>query len=437
MHPDRNAVILANNHCALDGIGGGSELAFGKGDLKIRKSGPKNMTIKKRIPKLLVVFDTNVLFTQAASDLVRSDTQRIIEENSTHLDLEIVWHLPEVVVGERKYQMLGKATEFLPNMQKLERLLGHKFGVGVDTLELHVDKAISDSIDKYKLKTIGINASDIDWDNLIKRSTNRLPPFEPGAKEKGFRDSIIAHSFFQLHKSSPTTPSVCRLAIVSEDQRLREYITELTAGSNNVRILKSLDELESLINTLVSTIPEDFAEELSRKAKNIFFEEGNEKTFYYKEKISDKISKQYAKELSDTIIPSHIRTGGTWYISEPIFIKKDRQKVYWVSPIEPEFEIFHYEQEGNTQSALASIADFLKVQTQSPGEKSESPPPHPAQRGLAQGLLGSALSRKKVVDLKGREKFEVHWSANLTQAQNLSTPKLEKIQYMGNNITEG
>lgn len=394
------------------------------------------MAAKNRIPKLLVVFDTNVLFTQVASDLVRSDAQRIIEENSTHLDLEIVWHLPEIVVDERRYQMLGRAKELLPNMQKLEKLLGHKFGVGDDTLELHVDKAIANSIEKHKFKIIGINTSEIDWGNLIKRSTSRLPPFESSEKEKGFRDSIIAHSFFQLHKSSPTTPNICRLALVSEDQRLREYVTELTTGSSNVRILKNLDELESLINTLVSTIPEDFAEELSRKASNIFFEQGNEKTFYYKEKLAEKIREQFAKELNDPIIQGHSRTSGTWWISEPIFIKKDRQKIFWITPVEPEFEIFHYEQEGNSQSTLARIADLLGTRTE--GLEDAKSPPRPAQGGLsAAGLLGGALSRKKIIDLKGREKFEVHWSANLSQAQNLTSPKLEKIQYMGNNISEG
>lgn len=395
------------------------------------------MAAKNRIPKLLVVFDTNVLFTQVASDLVRNDAQRIIEQNSSHLDLEIVWYLPEIVVDERRYQMLGKAKELLPNMQKLEKLLGHKFGVGDDTLELHVDNAIANSIEKHKFKIIGIITSEIDWDNLIKRSTSRLPPFESSEKEKGFRDSIIAHSFLQLHKFSPTTPNICRLALVSEDQRLREYVSELTTGSSNVRILKNLDELENLINTLVSTIPEDFAEELLGKASNIFFEKGNEKTFYYKEKLAEKIREQFAKELNDPIIQGHSRTSGTWWISEPIFIKKDRQKIFWITPVEPEFEIFHYEQEGNSQSTLALIADLLGPRTEGL-EDAKSPPRHPAQGGLsAAGLLGSALPRKKVIDLKGREKFEVHWRANISQAQNLTSPKLEKIQYMGNNITEG
>ena len=346
---------------------------------------------KKHIPKLLVVFDTNVLYTQVASDLVRNAVQHLISENSTHSDLKIGWYLPEVVVGERKYQMLEKAKKLLPNMQKLERLLGHGFGIGEDTLNLHVDEAIEKSIKQYKFQTIVLDTAAVDWRNLIARSVSREPPFEPSEKEKGFRDSMIAHSFAQLHKSSPTTPRVCRLALVSEDQRLREYASELVDGANNVRILESLDELESLINTLVSMIPEEYAVELAEKAAKRFFEKENEETFYYKENIREKIREHYAKKLRNTIIRGHLRKGGTWWISKPKFIKKERQKIHWISPVEPEFEIYHYESDDG----------------------------------------------KKVIDLKGREKFEVHWSANLSPAQNLTSPHLERIEYIGNNLVEG
>lgn len=390
---------------------------------------------KKRIQKLIVIFDTNVLYTQVASDLIRNDAQRIIEGNSSHVDLEIEWYLPEVVIGERKYQMLGKANELLPNMQKLERLLGHKFGVGEDTLELHVDKAINNSIEKHKLRKIGINVSQIDWNNLIERSVKRLPPFESTEKEKGFRDSIIAHSFLQLHKAAPSTPNICRLALVSEDQRLREYVTELTKDSNNVRILNGLDELESLINTLVSTVSEEFADELTKKASKAFFEKGNEKTFYYKENIGEKIREKYPNELNNTILTGHLRTNGTWWILEPIFIKKDRQQIYWVTPVAPEFEIYHYEKERSNQNSLAGLADLFAAQSKGLSTTAETPPPQAAQGGLG-GLLGNALSQKKVVDLKGRDKFEVHWSTTLSQAQNLTAPKLLKIEYVGNNLPE-
>ena len=365
------------------------------------------------------------LYTQVASDLVRAEVQKIIEENSNHPDLIIEWYLPDIVIGERKYQMLLKAKELLPNLSKLEKLLGHSFGVGEDILELHVGNAINRSIQKYNFKTAKCDVSEVDWTDLISRSVTRDPPFEANEKEKGFRDSIIAHSFAQLQNSSPTTPNVCRLALVSGDQRLREYVEELTHNAKNVRILPKLDELESLVNTLVSTVPEEFVVELTKKARKIFFEKENEKTFYYKESIRDKIKEQYTTELNDTILPGHTRTGGTWYISDPIFIKKERQRIHWVSTVEAEFEISHYEHEEPQRNALLGLAD---LGSQSSSSKIT------VQRGL--GLLGAASSSKKIVDIKGNEKFEVHWSTNLSQAQNLTSPKFEKIIHVGNDIGE-
>ena len=103
-------------------------------------------------PRLLVVFDTNVLYTSVASELVRTDVKNLIEENSSHPDLEIIWYLPKVVVGERRYQLTAKARPLLPNLEKLERLLGHSFGIGKDPLELHVDKAIENSLGQLDFK---------------------------------------------------------------------------------------------------------------------------------------------------------------------------------------------------------------------------------------------------------------------------------------------
>lgn len=373
-----------------------------------------------KTPKLKVMFDTNVLFTQVASDLIRQSVKTIIHENSDHTDLEIEWYLPEVVVGERRYQMVKKASELLPSLQKMERLLGHGFGIGNDTLTLHVDKAIENSIKEHGFNIADIDTNDIDWKELIERSSSRQPPFEDGEKEKGFRDSIIAHSFLQLHKASPVTPNICRLVLVTEDKRLREYVSELSESAKNIRILSSLDELESLINTLVSSIPEDFALELTEKASKLFFEKDEQKTFYYKNDIRERVSEQFGEELKTSPIEGSIKAGKTWWISEPVFLKKEKSKLFWITPLQPEFELYHYEASDDAvpQNSLAML-----------GSQNES-----STKTLLTGLLGG--TSKRVTDAEGRDLFEVHWSTNLSKAQNLTAPKLEKIVYLGNNLSD-
>lgn len=373
---------------------------------------------KTKVPKLCVMFDTNILYTQVASDLVRHSVRDLIKENSEHIDLDIEWHIPEIVVGERRFQMLTKANELLPSMRKMERLLGHGFGIGDDTLEMHVNQAINTSIKESGFIVEGIDVSNVDWNEVINRSVTRRPPFEDNEKEKGFRDSVIANSFMQLHKSSPTTPAICKLALVAEDKRLREYVQELTVSTKNVRILSNLDELESLINTLVSEVPEDFAEELTKKASKLFFETKNEKTIYYKQGIADRIREQYAKELNDSPIKNLLKnkTGKTWWISEPVFIRKDKSRIYWTSSVKPEFELYHMEK-------------LEEDKVVNPFAQTESP----AKIGLIGTFLGTG---KKVVILNGKDIFEVHWNTNLSASKNLTAPKLEKITYEGNDLPE-
>lgn len=383
----------------------------------------------KRIPRLLVLFDTNVLYTQIASDLVRADIKRVIKENSSHPDLSIKWFLPEIVVEERRYQMLERAKDLLPNMQKLERLLGHNFGIGEDTLELHVGNAINRDVEEFKFEIFKLNASDVDWNNIISRSARRMPPFDPKEKEKGFRDSIIAECFSQLRNENPSTPNVCRLALVTGDNRLQEYVKEITHDSKNIRILSNLDELESLVNTLVSTVSEEFAAELISKASKLFFEKENDKTLYYKEHIYDKIREKFGGVLDNTIIPGSIRNSKTWWVGNTIFVRKEQRRIYWITTIEPEFEIVHYEYTPS-QTTSSAVPNMLLPNAFAPPSSATTP-----ATTLLGGMLSNANSTK-VIDFEGREKFEIHWSTNLTAARNLTSPKIEDIKHLGNNLED-
>src|SRR5579859_1226277 len=83
---------------------------------------------RKHLPQLKVVFDTNILITDSASDLVRQEAVNLIKE-SKFPDLEIQWYLPEMVRHERQYQMQKRALALLPHIAKVERLLGHNLAI--------------------------------------------------------------------------------------------------------------------------------------------------------------------------------------------------------------------------------------------------------------------------------------------------------------------
>ncbi len=388
-------------------------------------------TTEKKIPELRVVFDTSVLYTQVAYDLMKNEVRKLIEANSKHVDLRISWYLPSVVIDERRYQMRSKAYEFLPTIDRIERLLGHNLNITEDILATRVNEAIEKQLGEQKISILEIDTTVIDWKALIDRSVNRHPPFKTGEHEKGFRDALIAETFLQLVKQSPTTPTVCRLAVVTNDELLKKYITESTKDAKNVRVLSDVSELESLINTLVSEVTEEFVKDLKEKAAKLFFEKETDTSLFYKEKIWNKILESYGKELQEVPKEGLLRENGTWRVSEPVFIKKEKQRIFWMTAIEVDAKLFKYEwPEVNPLFPLSSL----------------SSPPSGFSSGLSSGFAGSQIIKSeslanvymgegfktlpKKTDIgKGRSRFEIHWSTSITQAKKLTSPHIEKILF--------
>lgn len=393
---------------------------------------------KKIVPQLHVVFDTSVLYTQVAYDLMRSDVRQYITANSNHLDLNVFWYLPSVVVDERRYQMQCKAFEFLPTISKLEKLLGHNLNITEDILSTRVNDAINKQLNDLKLDVLKMDTTKIDWESLISRAVCRNPPFKPGDHEKGFRDALIAETFLQLVAKSPVTPSICRLAIVTNDDLLKKYISAATSGAKNIRVLSDMNELESLINTVASEVTEEFVTELKEKASKLFFQKEDTACLYSREKISEKILESYGKELKSIPTEGLYRENGTWWINEPVFIKKDHQRTYWVTAIDIDSKLYKYENyEATPQNALLSAVPsgfstayssaFAGMMANALSSKS-----------IEQNYLSAvpsdlpiALSSIKKMDVaKGQSKFEVHWNANVTQSKKLTAPRIDKILFI-------
>lgn len=403
------------------------------------------MPRKKRAkPELRVVFDTSVLFTQVASDLVRGEVRQLIEANSRHVDLNIRWYLPNVVVHERRYQMQRKAFEFLPSIAKLEKLLGHNLNITEDILTARVDEAITRQLEELGILKLEIDTTTVDWPAIIERAAYRSPPFEPGEKEKGFRDSLIAESFLQLLKESPVTPSVCRLALVTGDGLLAEYVKENTKEARNVRVLANIDELESLINTLVSQVTEEFVAEVREKVGKYFYEKDNEASLFHKERIWEKIYDSYREELEAVPTEGLLRENGIWWIGASVFVRKKQQRIWWITSITisakllkyefPEQTIggtYHVPTLGPTPSGTYHLPTLGPTPSVSFG--TSTPGVEVGQRSLLRGFAATLFAQptKKVEVDNGQSRFEIHWSVNITQTRKLTSPVVEKIEFVG------
>ena len=407
------------------------------------------MVRRKRSPELRVVFDTSALYTKAASDLLSSEVNSLIKENSSHPDLKITWYLPDMVRCEREFQMRQAAIGLLPNVEKLERLLDHNLNITPDILEMRVGEAIERSLKFREIRVLPLSVENVDWTQLILNSAYRKPPFEKGQYEKGFRDAIIVETFLQLVDQSPKTPEICRLALVSKDNLLREAVKARTESNINVKLVATIGELEGLINTLVANVTEEFIETIREKADNLFFQTNDNDTLYYKERLADQIQEKFSEELIAVPEIGQFKENRIWYVGPSNFAKKEGPRVFWSNTIMVEADIYRYAPQslpppslGESISGLsvtgsgyvgglippiaipvtASVTATSSGSATLPGSGSATLP------GLATILGGPPLEKLKVGS--GKSSFEITWSVHVNSARKFTRAKIEDIKFL-------
>lgn len=391
-------------------------------DKSMAKRGETVRKSKRRVPELKVMFDTSAIYTGSASDLFNADVTDLIEQNSSHSDLRVSWYLPDPAIHERRYQMRVAAHNLLPSIKKLERLLGHNLNLTEEVVDERIDKCIDRQLAKHGVQIAKLEVGIVNWQRLIEDSLYRKPPFEKGEKEKGFRDALIAETFLQLVADSPQTSRICRLAFVSNDTLLRETVEQKTSDRKNVRIAATLDDIKGLINTLVSAVEEEFVKEILPLASRLFFKKDDESTLYYKEEIHKRIEEEFSGELNNLPQGADRRRNETWYISASRFLKKYRQRVYWVTRVDVTAKAF--------QTSYPYLQPWAATPIKLGGEGQIS-----QQKTLSDILKGTAsflpeLTSEELV-AEGRTSFEVVWSVTVSVRKALSSPRIESIELVG------
>lgn len=378
--------------------------------------------------ELKVVLDTSALYTQMANDLVKNEVRDLINQNLHHNDLKTTWHLPEVVIHERQYQMIQKANDHLISLEKIERLLGHKLGITSETLKGLVEAAVSKQIQELKIHKLILDHAKVGWGQLIINAAYRIAPFEQGDKEKGFRDSLVLESFMQLIASSPKTPSKCRIVLVTNDTKLTDAANARIQTQQNSTVLNSLDDLRALINTLASEVSEEYIQEMKVKAAAIFFiDKDHKEALYYKEKISDRIAEEFSEQLNEIPMAGGIRKRAGISIFQPRFVKKDKQRIYWTSRIDFKAEIYVNASKVQAQQMFASglLASGAPA-TPSTNSFSSVFAAYIAAQGIKQQ---TELPQEQKLVKTGISKFEVNWSVSISSVQKLIKPSVDSIAY--------
>ena len=366
--------------------------------------------------QLRVVLDTNILWVDSASDLVRREVATLLK-GSIFPDVTILWYLPDVVLHERQYQMQRKALELYPSVTKIERLLGQQLNTTKDAFLKRVETVVVEACHRLGILTLDLDTKRVEWQRLIGKALYRKPPFQEGETEKGFRDSLVAEAFLQLVASPAEPPHLCRTVFVTSDKLLAATVRgELSTPS--AAVLSGIGELTGLINTLIANVDERFIARLQAKAAKLFFVSGERKdTLYYQEDLYGRIVKDFESDLNDAPDEVTYRKNGQWWVSEPQFVRKHVGRMFWATRLDVEAKAIKLDIE-HWQSSL---------------DPSAFPTGMTTLASLMSGGVAGLPPIKKTVTHKGTDSYEVGWSTEVTITEELENPRIGEIKHIGIN----
>lgn len=222
--------------------------------------------------KIILVVDTNIFERNAKkpydfSKLPLDKFDKILKTISlNNLDDEIKILFPEIVVLELLYHHKRRASDDLKKLNKLNNNFINVSDMEIKELNLDIDQMCANLKIKY-FKELNILYIPKDKESLfnqiLKMSLDKIPPFEIGKSDKGFKDAILFLSLIDYAKNNNFDKMVLfsddKIFKNNEKEFLRLYSDEVEyKHSKKLEIVKSKD--------LISYINNEF--ELFKDLKN-------------------------------------------------------------------------------------------------------------------------------------------------------------------------
>lgn len=414
-------------------------------------------TKKRKQSQLKIVLDSNAIHNSSASYLLTHEVYQLVRDSANYSDLAVTWYLPDIVRHERQFQMQKQGLALIQHVQKLETLLGHNLNITQEIIVQRVQEAIDRQITELGISLLAVDSNKVDWEGIMLDAVYRRPPFSTGESEKGFRDALICQVFAQLVSTSAATPSVCRIALVTADNLLAEAARAQTTGRLNVRIVPTIEELKGLINTLVSEVSEQYVEEIKAEASTYFFQREGKDSLYYKEDVWQKLVHEFNDQLYSLPEGANEREHEKTSIGKPRFVRKERQRVFWVNQITVLVKAYKRDQidlsspllgGGSVAKAGEAPAFFVPpgIGPQRPYQfvipdklagpywqvpgKIESESLVSGASALATTSLQAYMPTKRLVK-SGKITFEITWSVTVSATKGLfSRPRIESLEHV-------
>ena len=407
----------------------------------------------KPIPSLAVMFDTSVIHTASFEQVISPEAAQLITQNSRLPELAISWHLPEIVLKERRHQLLAKALDLFGPFQKLETFFDANYGVTVDTIAARLDQWAADQLSSLGIRVISLDHTTVDWPRLIQDSADRRPPFSPGEKEKGFRDAIIAETYIQFLLTQSRYEGT-RVVLVTADKLLAQAVEARTHGFPAVQPPLSLEDLKSLIAALLSAASEQFIAQVAPLATEFFFHPGQRASLFYAEDVKGAIQHQFRSGLAELPQGTWRRVNGPWFVAPSSFVKRENGRYHWSNRITIQQRAFGFPSAAVTPPAFSGFTSQLD--TDFDGSTGTFALPSSFDSDVPPALGMPPSGGTSVIDSddlplfapvspegrftpflggdapwrSGLSVFEVIWSVTVSTRRKLKDPKIESLQFV-------
>ena len=213
--------------------------------------------------------------------------------------------------------------------------------------------------------------------------------------------------------------------------------------SLTVHLLESIDDLKGLINTLGSTVDQEFIETIKQRAADVFFKSGDASTLYYKASVGAELEGKLKNATVGLPPGADKYTVEGWTIGSTRFVKKQVQRIYWTTRFEARLKALKSSQPEWLTGGSSITLDQDAVAF--PIVHVASPPWQPSSRAAVNVLSTSwkpseqsiqfssptfvSVAEDKLVTY-GTATLDASWSLSVTTAGALTKARLESVEYV-------
>jgi hypothetical protein len=386
------------------------------------------MNDRGRLAQFHIAFDTNFAFVGAENKLMRPDLSELVLETGRIKHAQVSWYLLDIVRGERQYQMLQIAEGLISSAQKVGRLLGKDFGITKAALEQGINSVIADEVTQHALIHLKLDTGSVDWGALISRSLSRVPPFEAGKTEKGFRDAVVLETFCQLVQNLSSVKGHLRVILLTADKRLIEAARERTSGKEQVMIIDELNLVKTTLNAFAANIGDQQIESILEEARRLFYEADKDEALFRSWRIVESITADFKAILSERPQMPQSPNGSVAVegvrVAATAFLGNSDGKLRFLTDINVGVRISDVVSVPTTR--MESIYDNeFTLDPEFPIRESQSYRLRASRFGAFQPDRERNLFRIQ----KGRQVFEVEWEATLSPKGKLAEPVLIELRH--------